>query len=130
MPDVQLVSIVLAAAAALLNVILVPLVKSAARGEAVQMFKEHNEDSAAHAGLTIIAKTEIANAAHRAMEAAAAAVRSELATASFRKEVSDQFDKFNGEVRLLRNEIVDLRVSLAAIAVDKRSATARKIKGV
>jgi hypothetical protein len=114
----------LAVGAALLNVILIPLVKSAARGEVGRMIDEHNEDSGAHPGLTITSKSEIANAAFRASEAAAAAARAETATAAaasradatmsaFRAEVREQLDRFGDEIRQLRAEISDLRVALA-----------------
>ena len=136
--DLQFVSIIIAAGAALLNIILIPLVKSAARGEAGAMFnvhnvdqgahlvllEEHNVDENAHPNLTVFSKVSIQTAITKAEEAARAADRAETATLAFRKEIFEQLTNLSNEVRArppghpaeisaLRTEVSDLRVAIA-----------------
>lgn len=49
--ELSLVSIVVAAGAAFLNLLLIPLAKSAARGEVEGMISMHNKDADAHPNL-------------------------------------------------------------------------------
>lgn len=87
--DITVASFIVAAGAALLNIILIPLAKSAARGEVTLMVDEHNANANAHPNLHHATKIEDA----------------------LRDLAKDTNEQFNG----LRKEVADLRVALAPL---------------
>lgn len=134
-PDMQLLSLILAASAALLNVILIPLVKSSLQGKVVELVSEHNDDPNAHPARTMAARDEVTKAAEKAQnavdrvadvaqeaaarvaltaEAAAARVATSAQSAvdKVRDGLGTQFEKIYVELRDLRKEISDLRLEL------------------
>lgn len=146
--DIQLLSLILAASAALLNIILIPLVKSASRGVVVELVNEHNEDANAHPARTLAARDEVARVANNAQDAvarvatfaqeaaakvavtaqdAAARVASNAqeAVVKVHDGIEAQFEKIRIELGELRKEIVDLRLELASAPHVRVRKTAR-----
>ena len=56
--DIAVASIVIALGAALLNLVLLPVAKAAARGEVKELISDHNKDADAHPNLAHTAKFE------------------------------------------------------------------------
>jgi hypothetical protein len=135
--NMELLSLCLAAGAALLNIILIPLVKSASRGAVVELIAEHNEDANAHPARTMAARDEVLKVAANAQDAVArvavvaqeaaakVAITAQDAAARVAANAQDavgkvhdgieaQFEKVRDEVREVRKEIVDLRLELAS----------------
>ena len=134
--EMQLASLILAASAALLNIILIPLVKSSMRGEVVKLLDEHDDDPNAHPARTMAAREEVSKVANNAQEAvvrvasfaqeaaAKVAVTAEAAAAKVAVSAQDavvkvhdgiesQFEKVHSEISDLRKESVSLRLELA-----------------
>lgn len=86
---IRLLSLFIAFGAAALNVVLIPLVKSALRGEAREMIDDHNVDAEAHWH----SKEAVSAASYRATDAAAAVARAETALADLRKDVTYRLDE-------------------------------------
>lgn len=87
--DLTVIAIVISAGAALLNIILVPLAKAAARGEVKSLIEEHNNNANAHSNLD-----------H---------------TKTIEEAVRDLANDTNRQFIALRQEIADLRVALAPL---------------
>lgn len=87
--DLTVIAVVISAGAALLNIILIPLAKSAARGEVTLLIDEHNGNANAHPNLNHATKIEDA-------------------LRDLAKDTNDQFNE-------LRKEIANLRVALAPL---------------
>ena len=134
--EMQLASLILATGAALLNIILIPLVKSSLRGTVVELLDEHNDDANAHPARTMAARDEVAKVANNAQEAvvrvatfaqeaaAKVAASAEAAAARVASNAQDavvkvhdgiesQFEKVHIEISDLRKESVNLRLELA-----------------
>jgi hypothetical protein len=150
--DIQLLSLILAASAALLNIILIPLVKSAARGTVVEVVAEHNEDANAHPARTLAARDEVLKVASNAQDAVAkvatiaqdaaakvaitaqdaaarVAANAQDAVAKVHDGIEAQFEKVHREIHELRSEVSDVRVALAAaMATPTGRAAFRKVK--
>ena len=115
----QLLSLILAASAALLNIILIPLVKSSLRGTVVELVSEHNEDANAHPARTLAARDEVLKVASNAQDA----------VAKVHDGIEAQFEKVHREIHELRSEVSDVRVALAAaMATPTGRAAFRKVK--
>jgi cell division septum initiation protein DivIVA len=150
--NVQLISLILAAGAALLNIILIPLVKSASRGAVVELVAEHNEDVNAHPARTLAAREEVSRVATNAQDAvsrvatiaqdaaakvaisaqdaaARVAANAQDAVAKVHDGIEAQFEKVHREIHELRSEVSDVRVALAAaMATPTGRAAFRKVK--
>jgi hypothetical protein len=146
--DLQFASIIVAAGAALLNIILIPLVKSASRGVVVDLVAEHNDDVNAHPARTLAARDEVARVANNtqdavarvatfAQEAAAkvaitaqdaaarVAANAQDAVVKVHEGIEEQFERIRIDIQGLRTEIVDLRVELASAPHVRVRKTAR-----
>lgn len=103
--ELQFVALLLTAAIAVLNLFLIPITKSAMRGEAAEMFKTHDSDAQAHAGLTMVSKDAISSAAYKATDAYAAAGRVERALDEWREEVRSRLDALSVQIRENHNQM-------------------------
>lgn len=105
--DLQIIALVLTAGIAVLNLFLIPLTKSAMRGEAAEMFNRHDGDPLAHPGLTMASREATAAAAARASEASAAALRADSAIAALRNEVNQRLDTLGRQLQELHEAFVE-----------------------
>jgi hypothetical protein len=123
--EIQLLSLVLAAGAALLNIILIPLVKSASRGIVVELITQHDEDPNAHPAVSADARKEAARVATNAQVAVdrvsanaqeatvKVASNAQDAVVKFREGIERQFEKIHEEIKGIHDEIGELRVDFA-----------------
>jgi hypothetical protein len=123
--ELQLLSLVLAIGAALLNIILIPLVKSASKGIVVALITEHDEDPNAHPAVAADARKEAARVATNAQVAVdrvsanaqeatvKVASNAQEAVDKFREGIEKQFEGVRGEIHGLREEFAKFRLEVA-----------------
>lgn len=95
------------------NVLLIPLLKSAVKGVAAEMFSSHNKDKEAHAGLLLLQHDAIIAAAATAKEASSLSLELSKSLIGLRDDVHQRFDAQRARLENLASQLERMATQMA-----------------